>query len=335
MTSVFLFGNQGYASLLMPELIKQDLNVVGICSRPAMPMKKRLRIGAGKLLRQLHLRSDEGFSRPGPFHEFAMPARLSRGAGIACFSSREIRSEHFLSKMSVLEPDIVLVAGFHRLIPKSIYEQAKVAAINFHPSLLPYHRGGTPNRWVIRNGERKTGITAHLLSEEFDTGDIVGQCTVDVSARDTWGDVELKLANRIISFAIEIVAMAMSDDLVPYAQNLGQGSYENSFGGADRWISWRLSAAEIRQICYAIRPKSGGLASFRGQFVCLWDVEALNNESKIAAPGTIIALTETGAPIVSCGTGAAQLNDFLQHGRVISAKKLHQDLNWRVGDKFD
>ena len=335
MTKVFLFGNQGYASLLLPEFLKKNLNVVGVCTRPPKPIKKQLRIGVGKLLRQLHLRSDEGFSQPGPFHGFATPALQSRRAGIECFSSKTIISDHFSEKMSELEPDLILVAGFHRLIPKHIYKQAKIAAINFHPSLLPHHRGGTPNRWVVRNGERMTGITAHLLSEKFDTGDVVGQCTIDVSAQDTWGDVELNLANRMVSFAVEIIGKAMSNDLAAYVQNLEQGSCESSFGGADCQVSWRLPAIEIRQICNAIRPISGGLADFRARPVCLWDVEPVSSDTENAEPGTIVDVTKMGAPIVSCGTGAAQLNDFLRHGRVIPAAELRQDLNWQVGDKFD
>jgi len=335
MARLFLFGNRGYASLILQDLLSRDADVVGICTRPPPALRGRLRRRFGRLLRQLHLRQDEGFSRPGPFDALPAPAEIARAARIEVHWSRDLKSAAFRQRLHALAPDLILVAGFHRLVPPAVYAEAQVAAVNFHPALLPAHQGGTPNRWVVRHGERQTGITAHLLSDSFDTGDVVAQRHVPVQPDDTWGDVEQRIAGQMVPFVDDVIAQAMAGRLQPKPQSPDAGRYEHSYGDADRIIDWTLAAEEIRRTCYAIRPKSGGLAAFSGRRLCVWDLVVDAPSADITTPGTIVAVDDTGAPIVACGTGAVRVTQFLRRGQIVPAGRVGAELRWAAGNRFD
>lgn len=272
---------------------------------------------------------------PGPFAQLATPEKIARRADLEVLYSRDLKTSEFASRMTSLQPDIILVAGFHRLIPPAIYSQARLAAINFHPSLLPHHRGGTPNRWVVRNGESRTGITAHLLSDSFDTGDIVGQCEIAVAANDTWGELEIRIAERMVPFVREIIDLAGTGQIKTQAQDPGEGSYEHSYSEADRIIDWRLPADEVRRVCFAIRPKSGGITWLSQKRLCLWDLCLVVRETMDAAPGTIIAIEANDEPVVACGNGAARLLQFVNRNSVIDAAKMRRAVRWEIGNRFE
>ncbi len=83
-----------------------------------------------------------------------------------------------------LDYKILVSCGFSYLIPKEAINKAKYA-INVHPTLLPKYRGYRSGPYIIINGEKKTGVTIHFISDEFDKGDIIEQCEIEVSPFDT------------------------------------------------------------------------------------------------------------------------------------------------------
>ena len=93
--------------------------------------------------------------------------KLAKRNNILLFNSNQIRSATFRKELIKANPDYIFVCGFRSLIPKSLINIKNKFIINFHPSLLPKHRGGTPNRWVIRKGETLTGVTAHFVDKKF------------------------------------------------------------------------------------------------------------------------------------------------------------------------
>ena len=333
---IILFGNRGYASRVLEDLIARKANVVALCTKPPLPLRRKLRIRAGALMRWLHLRADVGHSLKGPFDDFPEPADIARAGGIEIIASKGLKSAATLARMTELKPDLILVAGFHRLIPPTIYGLARLAAINLHPGPLPQHRGGTPNRWIIRHGESHSCITAHLLSEEFDTGDIVAEKAISVRPQDTWGDLELRIVDAMPGVVEEIVAAVAEDRLVRRKQDAGLAAYEHSYGEKDRIIDWRLDAEAIRRTCYAIRPKSGGLTGFDGKPLCLWDLEAEVLQDTAVAPGQVVRVESNGDPVVACGGGtAARLTGFLDRRRLVPSSRLARRLGWSAGQHFD
>lgn len=332
--TILLFGNQGYASPILKLLLADSYPVIGLCTRAAPSLIPSVRARLGEFRRRLGLVRRDLHTLPGPFDDFEVPAVLAAAAGIPVLPSRDIKTPGFAETVERLAPDIILVAGFHRLVPATVYNLARLAAINLHPALLPRHRGGTPNRWVVRLGESETGITAHLLHEEFDTGEIVGTCPIAVAKDDTWGDVEIRLAERIAPFAADIVKKVETGNLVAAAQDESLSSYELSYRAEDRMIDWNASAEDIRRTCYAIRPKSGGLTRFGAHKLCIWETAPASATKPGNHRGELIALDDSDCPIVRCGDGAVKITHFIRGGRVVPAARIMKDLAWKAGDRL-
>lgn len=103
---------------------------------------------------------------------------LAMEAGIPCYELDKINTQSVDPVFSSIQPTLIVVACFPLRIPADVYKRPLYGAYNLHPSLLPEYRGPVPLFWQFYYGERNTGVTLHLLDEEYDTGDIVYQAPV-------------------------------------------------------------------------------------------------------------------------------------------------------------
>lgn len=94
-----------------------------------------------------------------------------------------------LQALQAVTPDLIIVAGFSRILKSEVIGIPSIACVNIHPSLLPAYRGPNPVYWVVANGERETGVTAHFIDEGIDSGDIIGQVKVPIGPDDGEGEV--------------------------------------------------------------------------------------------------------------------------------------------------
>jgi len=126
-------------------------------------------------------------------------------------------------------PELLLVATFHKIIPNEILSMVSLG-INFHPSLLPKYRGPAPISWVLFNKEKKTGITAHLLSEKVDAGDILMQKEILIEETDTEETLRKKLAILTAELTQELVSkLKNNSSLKPFPQNEKEATYFPKF----------------------------------------------------------------------------------------------------------
>ena len=322
----------------MEGLIAGGESVVGVCCRNDTSLNTwpaRLLRGAKKRVRatlvDLGAYDKPLFVYERPFDKLSSPACIASRHKIPVLDPRELRAAGFEATLVGLAPDIVLVAGFRRLIPPNIIKVPRKAIVNFHPSLLPKHRGGTPSRWVIRHGQRETGVTAHFVNEEYDCGDIVVQERLSVGPDETYGDLELRLSDLAVTLAHRVVEMGKRGTLVGVAQPHHLASQEPSYKGYYQNIQWHLSAREVRQTCYAIRPQSGGMTTFGSRPLCVWNLDVCEGGSNASPPGTVTEIDDQGHPVVSCGTGTARITSFLHSGTVVPAKKLVRRFGIDVG----
>ena len=125
---------------------------------------------------------------PHPYYREEQLEALCAKLSIAC--EYDAIGEH---KIIVGNYDILLCASYHRILSQEVLDSV-THAINLHPSLLPAYRGATPVFAVLRNGELRTGVTAHLMDTEIDNGPIVLQRSIDISPTDTRGTLRKRLA---------------------------------------------------------------------------------------------------------------------------------------------
>lgn len=330
---IFVMGNRGYASALLEELIANQEQIVGICCRvDEMSWSKKIcsryyhwikKIGMGRL---------DDFLYQDPFEQFLYPEKIAHCFHIPVFNAREIKNKAFEQQLRALKPDVIFVAGFHRLIPSHVITIPHKAIVNFHPALLPQHRGGTPNRWVIRKGEKEAGVTAHIVNERFDEGDILLRQAITVGENETWGEVEIRIAALVPKVAKKVIDMIQHGELSPRHQREEDATYEPPYHGELQTINWSLPADEIRRVCNAIRPKSGGITTVQGKNICIWESKAVTTMPQ-ASPGAITHI-ERGFIQVACGQGSLRIVSFLYRGKVRSASFLIKRYDMKVGLRF-
>ena len=107
--------------------------------------------------------------------------------GIEVFQPKKIREEENVEYLRKYNADIIVVAAFGQLLPKSILEMPKYGCINVHASLLPKYRGAAPIQWSIINGDAVTGVTIMQMDIGMDTGDMIAKREVVIEKDETGG----------------------------------------------------------------------------------------------------------------------------------------------------
>jgi methionyl-tRNA formyltransferase len=108
-----------------------------------------------------------------------------------------------------VQPDLIVVACFPHIFPKTLLQLPRYGCLNLHPSLLPAYRGPIPLFWMARQGERQAGVTLHFLDEELDSGDIVAQRAFDWPEGISGADLERRCAGegaKLLLAAVEQLA---------------------------------------------------------------------------------------------------------------------------------
>ena len=140
-------------------------------------------------------------------------------------TTRSVNSEDFRKQLIKLNPDIILVGSWGEKFEKKTFDIPKIATINAHPSLLPKYRGPNPYYWVIKNREKTSGITFHLMDESFDTGSILAQEEIEINSDETGESLKRKTVLKARGVACELLKTLQEDVIIPLQQSENKSSY--------------------------------------------------------------------------------------------------------------
>lgn len=121
----------------------------------------------------------------------------------------DFKESAYIEIIKNIQPDIIIISNFHRIVKKELIEIPKIGTFNLHSSLLPQLRGGTSIIWALKNGLKKTGVTLHYVTEGIDDGDIIKQKEVNIDFWDTQGS----LYDKITIAKFEILYSFLSEIL--------------------------------------------------------------------------------------------------------------------------
>ena len=116
--------------------------------------------------------------------------------GLKIYQPAKVRNnEEFINEIKSLEPDLLVVVAYGKILPKEVLDIPKYGAINVHGSLLPKYRGAAPIQWAVINGDKETGVTTMFMDEGMDTGDMILKEKVLIGEDETTGELWTKLAD--------------------------------------------------------------------------------------------------------------------------------------------
>lgn len=194
---------------------------------------------------------------------------------------RLIGNIDIIKKIKDMNPDIICVVAYGRILPKEILEIPKCGCINVHPSLLPKYRGSAPIQWTILNGDKKTGVTTMYLNEEMDAGDIILKQEVVIDENETSGE----LWNRLSKIGAKLLVKTLEQIENGTAPREKQG---NNFSVAPMInkemakIDWEnKTAKEIKNLVRGLNPIMGAYSKLNGKKIKFWKVETINKDKFI------------------------------------------------------
>jgi methionyl-tRNA formyltransferase len=271
-------------------------------------------------------RATTNASRPegGTFVESA------RAAGIPCFEPARAGDPRFLEEMKALHPDLFMAAGYMLLLGPKLLAVPRIAAANFHASLLPAYRGKHPVFWALRNGEPECGLTVHEMSAGLDTGAIIFQVRVPVRA----GDSVSSLYERIMAESLPLVSRlvdAAARGEVPRKPQPAQGaSYFGATAEKDFRIDWSMEPARIAR-WVAATPGQCFFAAAGDRKLFLLDAASSDGGRK-ARPGELMRLGRASCLVAASG-GAIEIRSVrVGAGPVTSAFDALKELDIAEGD---
>lgn len=240
---------------------------------------------------------------------------------IPCFKGnpRNGKGKTFIEKYNV---DVLASINYLFLIEKDLIEYPKGLAFNIHGSLLPKYRGRTPHVWAIINGETKTGITAHRIDADCDTGDIIHQVEVPIEQNDT-GAVILKKFEELYIPMIDNVLDSFRKDSVTYRK---QNDQEATFFGKrtpeSGHIKWEWTQEQIRNWVRAQAfPYPGAFVWLNGQKITIDRVE--KSTFKPVVKGSIGQLYRFEDDwYVLCQDGTVRLSEVRTNSELLSENKI-------------
>lgn len=239
--------------------------------------------------------------------------RLAEFEGIPVFKGnpREGRLTEWLRNQSI-KCDLTLSLNYLFLIEQDTIDCLNTV-INFHGSLLPKYRGRTPHVWAIINGETKTGITAHFIDRNCDTGDIVLQKEIRIEPEDTGAYILEKFENIYPEMVEEVIKGFQNDALTVVVQNQIKATFFGKRTPEDGGICWDWEWQRIKNWVRAqAYPYPGAFTFCEEQKLVIDRVSYSDHGFNQNDPNGLV-LSVDPVPIVKCPNGALAL-DVIRNG---------------------
>lgn len=258
---------------------------------------------------------------PTPVKEYAVENNLK------IYQPNKIRENaEFIEEIRKLNPDVICVVAYGKILPKELLEIPKYGCVNVHPSLLPKYRGSTPIQTAIINGDKTTGVTTMYMNEELDSGDIILQEEIEIKENQTAGEVWDILAKIGADLLVETLNK-IEDNTAPRKRQGENYTVTKMLDKSMSKIDWEnQTAVQIKNLARGLNPIMGVYALLNNKKVKFWDVDAISIEEFIdkyiefknykqrleseIAPGAIIYIDYKEAIYIKTKEGIIKVNEI-------------------------
>ncbi len=288
---VLFMGTPDFALFSLKSINESAHEVVGVVTQPDKPK------GRGYTL------------TPPPVKAYALEA------GLEVYQPQTLRGEEFEELLKSINPDVIVVAAYGKILPKNVLDYPKFGCINVHGSLLPEYRGAAPMQRAIIDGRTQTGITTMYMAEGLDTGDMLLRDTVSIEENDNFEDIHDKLGECGAALILKTLEALENGTARRLPQDSSKASYAAKITKEDCPLDF---SKPVRVLHNQIR----GLSPFPLAFTRTPDGKLLKvTHSEIVSEG-IKPSTEAGCVVsldggicVACGDGVLRITGVLPEGK--------------------
>ena len=248
---VLFMGTPDFAKESLESIYNNGNEIIGVVTNPDKPMKMI----------------------PTPVKEFSIEKNIKVYQPIKVKNNTE-----FIEEIKSLNPDVICVVAYGKILPKEILEIPKYGCINVHGSLLPQYRGAAPIQWAILNGDKKTGITTMYMDIGMDTGDMILKEEVEIGENETTGE----LWERLSKIGGKLLVETLNKIKEGTAPRIPQGEEYTMAPMLEKEmakIDWESKTKEqIKNLVRGLNPIIGAYSQINGKKIKFWKVKTMEFE---------------------------------------------------------
>lgn len=288
---IVYMGTPDFAVPPLAALVQNGYEVTAVVTQPDKPK------GRGKTL------------LPTPVKEEAMKH------DIPVYQPLKVREPEFVETLKKLEPDMIIVAAFGQIIPKTILDMPKYGCLNIHASLLPKYRGAAPIQQAVIDGEKESGVTIMQMGVGLDTGDMISHAVVPLAEDETGGSLFDKLAEEGAALLIRTLP-SIADGTAVYTKQPEESPtpYAAMISKKMGLMDFSKSAVELERLVRGLNPWPSAYTFLNGKTLKVWKCAVERAECGKEAPGTIIGVDKSGIH-VACGSDTLILKEVQLEGK--------------------
>jgi len=250
--------------------------------------------------------------------------RIAMEESVPVLQPERPRGDDFMARLKELAPDISVVVAYGHILTTDVIDLPRLGTINVHASLLPKLRGAAPIQAAIREGHSETGITIMRMVKALDAGPMILQASTPIPDDETYGELQLRLAEMGALALIEALALIDLGGATETAQDGAQATYAPKIERAMTRIDWRADARTVARMVRAHDPKPGAFTNARSGEVKLFGARPssrLTAGASSAEPGEVLSIDATGMTIACGAPGTDSADDAVDITSVHPAGK--------------
>ena len=283
---VVFMGTPDIAATCLTKILEDGFHVVGVYTQPDRPK--------GRGMKMVY----------SPVKEVALANNLP------VFQPENFREDETVEELKALQPDVVAVVAYGRILPQRVLDIAPKGFVNIHASVLPQYRGSAPYQWAVLDGLAETGVTAMYLVREMDAGDMIDVSKTPIGPDETAGELLDRLAVLGADLLSETLTKIEKGEVTAVAQDPAQVSYAPMLDKSMCPIDWTKTAQQVHNQVRGLHPWPVATAELAGTKFKIHATKVVEGKGQ---PGEILGLTKTGLQ-VACGSGAIEILSLQAEG---------------------
>ena len=287
---ILFMGTPDFAVFSLKALLESEHEVLGVVTQPDKPK------GRGYAL------------LPPPVKSFALQNRLP------VYQPATLRDEAFAELLLSIDPDVIVVVAYGKILPISVLEYPKYGCINVHGSLLPEYRGAAPMQRAIIDGKTVTGITTMYMADGIDTGDMLLKEEVAIEENDNFEDIHDKLGACGASLIVKTLDLAERGELERIPQDHSLATHAAKITKEDCALNFELPAKQLHDLIRGLSPIPLAFTHTPdGKMLKITEARLVSADGVLGKAGEIISV-ENGFEI-ACAQGSIRVLGVLPEGK--------------------
>ena len=285
---VVFMGTPDIAATCLNKILETGHNVVGVYTQPDRPKNRGMKLA---------------FS---PVKEVALAHDLP------VYQPENFREEETVEALRALQPDVVAVVAYGRILPQRVLDIPACGCINIHASLLPAYRGSAPYQWAVLDGCKQTGVTAMYLCREMDAGDMIDTAVTPIGENETAGELLDRLAVLGADLLDRTLRAIENGTVQCTAQDHSKATYAPMLDKSMCPIDFAKTARQVHDHVRGMNPWPVATMELQGKRFKVYET-AVVEQTAAKEPGTVLGLTKTGLKI-ACGEGVIEIRVLQAEG---------------------